>query len=345
MKKIAYASCIISGIVFIFAGIVKLFPISSFEFQMVSQGQTNYLLAPFLSRFLIGVEIILGIGLLQRFWLKRFIIPASISMLVFFSFYLAMKLLQGGSPDNCGCFGQILPMSNLSALVKNIFLISLLVFAYTKISPDSPGKLWHGGILLVVVYAILFIAFPIKKYVVPTISPEPIILRDTAKIISPENLPKSSGKSSLIAKPNLRDSVPGKPIHKKVNSVYSDYTIFITSKGNKAVDLNEAEKIVAILSLDCDHCLAVAKQLSQLALKNHLPKVYALFLGDETQVKPFFEQAGCEFPYIILPPEKFFPLLEKSPPRIVYLENGNVICDMAGEAFSAEMLLGKTGKR
>ncbi len=338
MKKIAYSICFVSGIIFIFAGIVKLFPINSFEFQMVTQGQANYAIAPYLSRLIIGFEILLGIGLLQRFWLKQIIIPASVLLLAVFSLYLGIKIFQGGSPDNCGCFGQILPMSNTAALIKNLILIVLILFAYKKIETDIPGKLLYIVIPAVCIYAFLFIAFPVKKYVVPNVLAVPPVVKDTLKIVSSAAEFVTKKIPDVPEKKVKKDSTRVIRVIEKTVSVYTPFSVFTTLDGSKTVDLNDGEKIVAILSLDCDHCIAAAKCLSELYKKGKIPKVYALFLGEENQVNPFFEQTGYAFPYIILPPEKFFPLLEQNPPRIVYLNNGNVISDQSGEAFSAEKL-------
>lgn len=335
MKKTAYAICIVSGIIFIFAGIVKLFPISLFEFQLVTQLGANYSIAPYLSRLLIGSEILLGIGLLQKYWLKRVVIPASVLMLIVFSIFLVITTIRSGNSGNCGCFGQILPMSNTAALIKNIIIVALLTFSYLRLDFDKEEKLLYSVFAAFIVYGILFIAFPMNQYVVPVAVPAPVVLKDTVRIVIDSVKPAANN----LIKTVIKDTLRAEAVLEKTASVYTSFNTFITTDGNKTIDLNDGKKVVAILSLDCDHCQETSIKLADLLRKHKIPKVYALFWGDESQVKPFFEKTGLEFPYMILPAEKFFPLLEKSPPRIAYLNNGNVLGDWSGEGFSVEKLL------
>ena len=51
-------------------------------------------------------------------------------MITIFSIHLSTKLLE---PGNCGCFGDLIPMTPLKALVKNIITLIIIVFIYIKI--------------------------------------------------------------------------------------------------------------------------------------------------------------------------------------------------------------------
>jgi len=67
---------------------------------------------------------------------------------------------------------------------------------------------------------------------------------------------------------------------------------------------------------------------------NKFPSLYILFLGEEDQVKGFFEVAETIFSYKIISPQTFFPLIKNYPPRIVLLNNGNIIGDWGYENFN-----------
>lgn len=298
----------------------------------------SYAQAPYFSRLLIGLEICIGVFLLQKAWLKKLFIPTAIAMLVAFCIYLGYLMLSGGGTDNCGCFGQIIPMSNPAAFIKNIILIALLSFAYYTIEADVQGKLLFILVVPVLVYTILFTALPVRKYVVPTNYPNISFDGDTVVVKQDTVRVAKKGAEVLQTAVIKKDSIKAKPVLKKVASVYTAFTQFTIHGAAVAVDLNAGEKIVAVLSLDCDHCQAAAKQLAELSRKGRLPKVYALFLGEKSEVQPFFDKCGSEFPYIVLSPEQFFPLLTKNPPRITFLDNGNVIGDWMGEEFTVERL-------
>ncbi|MBI2417147.1 MAG: hypothetical protein HYV28_04470 [Ignavibacteriales bacterium] len=90
--------------------------------------------------------------------------------------------------------------------------------------------------------------------------------------------------------------------------------------------------------MDCEHCLKAATELGKLGKLMRVPGIYTLLFGDETQFKLFVEQSKITFSYIQLPPEQFFPLLTKNPPRIVLLGKGNVLYDAEGEEFHIDSL-------
>jgi hypothetical protein len=68
----------------------------------------------------------------------------------------------------------------------------------------------------------------------------------------------------------------------------------------------------------------------------NFPPLYILFLGEEEQVNNFFDAAATTFPYKIISPQTFFPLIKNYPPRIVLLRNGNIVGDWGYENFSLE---------
>jgi len=118
----------------------------------------------------------------------------------------------------------------------------------------------------------------------------------------------------------------GKQSRKKINSVFTKYSKFITG----AIDLDSGKVIVCLFSLDCDHCQETNKILNELKKKHlNFPGVYILALGDESAVDNFFTVGGGKFPYLIITPEDFFPLLDKAnyPPRLVVMDNGKLIGD------------------
>ena len=51
-------------------------------------------------------------------------------LLSLFSFHLAIQAISGDA-SNCGCFGELIPMTPLEALIKNILTIGLLILPLT----------------------------------------------------------------------------------------------------------------------------------------------------------------------------------------------------------------------
>lgn len=165
-QRIALVLRVLTGLLFIFSGITKLFPIEAFELNFVSQGISGWTMASVLARFLIIFEIFLGLGLLQRTLLRKFFIPATIGLLLVFCVYLCYSIFILGETENCGCFGNILPMSPISALIKNIVMIAFLFFVLKYENAEGRYK-WER--FLPVTFLVLSIAgvlawAPFKMY-------------------------------------------------------------------------------------------------------------------------------------------------------------------------------------
>ena len=70
------------------------------------------------------------LNLLFPFQLKRVVVPSTIGILAFFSIHLAIQIMLTGNAGNCGCFGALLEMTPLEAIVKNAIAILLLVVLF-----------------------------------------------------------------------------------------------------------------------------------------------------------------------------------------------------------------------
>src|SRR4051812_42921577 len=112
------------GLIFIYSGYTKLVPvIETFEFTFVDIGIANWYTAPVIARLLIGLEFFLGFLLILNYHLKKFTLPFTIALLLFFIIYLCVQIATTGNNGNCGCFGEHIKMTPLEAIVKNIVMI------------------------------------------------------------------------------------------------------------------------------------------------------------------------------------------------------------------------------
>lgn len=319
------------GCVFVFSAVVKLFPVESFEFIIVTQVLSNWNIVPYLSRIIIGFELFLGVALLTELKPTRLFILLTILLLIAFCFQLIYSLVQFPSSKNCGCFGEVLPMSPLSALIKNIILILISLPVYYHYNKVSAKNFRIPALFISLIYIAVFLLFPVHNYdeTIFSKSTNTTVLDST--IIDENILPSidSLKKAQNIIGNNFKiDSV--KPKLKRVESEFTKYKEF--SSGS--IDLNSGLKIVTLFSLDCEHCLQAAHEIAELKKKIKLPSVYSLFLGSKEEVQPFFNNVGMQFSYLILEPREFFMLLQEAPPKIVLLAEGNKIKEWTGNNFN-----------
>ncbi|MBX7226053.1 MAG: hypothetical protein K1X55_08480 [Chitinophagales bacterium] len=338
---------LVSGL-FIMSAFSKLFPTESaiylFEKQIVDLNITNWCFAPILSRAIIGLELFLGLAILQNNFLKKFIVPVTSLLLIAFCIHLSMVIHKYGNDGNCGCFGQFLPMTPLQAIIKNVITLILLAYIFLKTKITTNDKHRWPILLGMVAYGFVFLLVPPKcacatesnnkipwessqeidtvSTALPTDNSANTTIADTSRTRINTSTTDTTRKKTT-APTQSTPVVQGPP---KKNSVFTKYNSF----HGKAVDLNEGKKIVAMFALDCEHCMEASKTLNELKKQNPgFPEVYVLAFGEEDQAENFFNEGGGKWPFTILPPQEFFPLLDRAnaPPRITVLNNGNIVED------------------
>ena len=341
---------------FMMSGILKLFPsIVPFEKQLVDLGLVDWCLAPYLARFIIGLELALGIAFLQSNYLKKIVIPATAFLLIVFCVHLCITIYTfGANSGNCGCFGQLIPMTPLEALIKNIITLGILGWMYVLYQEKEKNRL----LVLVVIFLIsvlsLFIFFPfcpcnsvktdeLEGVITIPVDSNKIVVIDTALT---DTVQKVTPTKVIVSIKNTTkvDSIAQVPIIKvdalcPVKKV-SSYAAFKKFSDGSYADLDDGRKIVTLFSLECEHCMETARKIGELSKKRQLPPTYFLFWGSEDQVENFFKVAQFRFPYKIIDPSTFFQLLGNapSPPKVSVLCNGNIVADFDNSSFSIEKL-------
>ncbi len=153
------------GAVFIFSAYTKIDPISYFEFTIFSQLPVSQSMAAFMARFFIGLEA--GIGLLLManiFGSKKWVLFSSMLLLIAFTIHLFFLYFTVGNDVNCGCMGNIIKMSPLASVVKNIVMMAV-VFILIKFrnNDHKKGYNWLSIIVLALLIVIPYFAFPMKN--------------------------------------------------------------------------------------------------------------------------------------------------------------------------------------
>jgi hypothetical protein len=167
LKKILLITLsVILGGLFIFSAWSKTQPnLQLFEFIIESQVHLSKQLSAILARFFIGLEGALGLLLVANiFGYGRWVLKVCIGLLIVFSVHLLYLLISHGNDVNCGCMGDIVPMTPVESLLKNIGLLAgLLVLLKWHKTTDGilldVGSFVLGGIII----AVPFIIFPFTK--------------------------------------------------------------------------------------------------------------------------------------------------------------------------------------
>lgn len=355
---------ILVAVLFIVSAISKMFPLWMFEKQLVDLHITNWCWAHYLSRFLIGLELATGLALLQNNYIKTIVIPGTILLLVMFCTHLSIEMYKHGAMNgNCGCFGQMIPMTPLEAFIKNIITIGILVFIFRKVENREAGhnRIVYPFALFFASLSLMFIAFPFCKCFGEEKKPEVVSSTDhydlrldvppstldtlqtsstptavtidtaTKKINAPEKPSVKVGTTATPATTNQNQSTalnatPPAGNHSKFSG--------ITQFGKTSVNLDQGRKIVCMFAAGCDHCRATAKAIGQIAASTpNFPPVYIIFMDEETfKIPEFFEETKVNYPYMVMDIPPFWDLMGSgaSTPGVYYLQEGKIIKSYQG---------------
>ena len=259
--------------------------------------------------------------------------------------------------------GQIIPMTPLQALIKNIITLGLLTFIFFNYKNTKEHKHRYPLFILGACFVVIFLSYKPEcgcDAGVPSVAPETTIVEPMIKVdtsITSVTTPSESTVKTTPAKgtdsklnPTTKtpvttpvETVTPTPRLPKTTSIFAPYKNFSTGI---TTNLDAGKNIVCLFNVDCDHCMNTCKELVEIHKTNKLPPVYILFWGEESQKEAFFKFAGGSFPYAFVDAGKFFRLLDKapSPPRIVVLNEGNIVGDFTSDTFKKQALLDAVNK-
>lgn len=329
---IAWTLRIIVSALFIVSALAKLskghlldspyFAISTFEVKQLYPLGFSEWLAPHFSRTLIGIEMALGLLLLQNNWLRKFIVPVTSLLLAVFIGHLSyVTFLSGGNSGNCGCFGELLPMTPIEAIIKNIVAIGLLGYLYYLLpKKEKNGNFWILTTVLFATILSIYMIAPIQPATsnfsvsTPEETAVDTLAVDSSKVTTAPVIVKDTLKKAEETKQTVKAAVTEPEKHK------SGYTQYFSK-------IDTGRKTLCFFVPGCDHCRQAAKELTELRKTNkNFPEIAIVFMNEEADLIPdFFKEAGAEYPYKIIEVIPFWKVLGsgKDTPGVKYLWNGN----------------------
>lgn len=337
---------LLTGLLFVFSGSVKLFPALAFEMQLVAHGITNWLLVVVLARFIIAVEIFTGLVFLLNYNLKKYFIPFAFLLLSLFSVDLIITIMVRGFSGNCGCFGQVIQMTPLEALIKNIILLYLLFYFNKLETAGRDGNSLFQYAAFIIIFMLVFVISPVRFYRIDYGNQD----SDNGK----HNLSRqdySTEKSVPIKTKNVvenenklfADSAGQFPESKneKIASLKKFISTPVIFSGNKKILLNDGIKILAVLNMECGSCLETARKLGKIKNETGFTEIYLLLYGSEQEVPGFFEKINYNFVYKVIDDKTFASIVPGSPPVIFLLKNGKLKSTWNFRTFNSDSVKNK----
>jgi thiol-disulfide isomerase/thioredoxin len=311
---------------FFLSAIAKLYPsaplaLGTFEAKQLIPMGFDDTVAQYFSRILIGCELALGFGLLLPHYFKRLVLPLSFLMLFIFSSQLTYEIITVGNKGNCGCFGALLPMTPVQALVKNILAMGMLIYLFIITNKDNDKR--NPFLILTLILAsilAIFMVGPIQQKTKITPVIQGTINEADTSITVVDTIATGTDPKAM------KDSIPVVKEPKAKKSGFS----------NLFPDIDKGKKVLCFFAPGCDHCKETAKELTKMKKSiAGFPDIYIVFMDEETELIPdFFTFAGANYPYLTLDVLSFWKTLgnSKDTPGVMYYWNGNLIKEYNGIA-------------
>ena len=326
MKKenISWILRLIISALFILSAVAKLYPspyfaISTFEVKQLYPLGFSENFAPYFSRILIGIEFALGIAILLKDYLKKITIPATILLLAVFTIHLTYTTFISGNSGNCGCFGELIPMTPVEAIIKNIIAIGLLVWLFKLLPTDGKSNFWLLKSVGLGCILALFMVAPMKSSTTTI---------DNSNFSEEQNIGTIVDTTLSTVLPTIEKAIDS--VNKIKEEIKIDEpTAKKSGYANFFPNIDKDKKILCFFAPGCDHCQETAKQLTEMKQKDKsFPEVSIIFMDEEVDKIPaFFDIAGKKYPYQIVDVISFWNVLgnTRDTPGVKYIWNGNEI--------------------
>lgn len=325
---------ILLSFMFLLSAVAKLYPsphfaLTTFEIKQLLPMGFSETSAAYFSRTLIGCELALGIGLLQPHYFKRLVLPLSFLMLFLFSSQLSYELITTGNNGNCGCFGSLLPMTPLQALIKNIIAMGLIgvLFKFIDKGNDKRDSFLITSLILASILAVYLVGPMTKKSSSQTVKTS-VVQENVVEETPAQEVDTLSAQTIKVEDNKKQDDKTKeevKPLEPKKKA--SGYAKFYP-------EIDKGKKILCFFAPGCDHCKETAKELTQMKKQiKDFPELRIIFMDEEAELIPsFFDYAGSKYTYQVLDVASFWQAIggAKDTPGVIYLWNGNIMKEYDG---------------
>jgi len=177
MKLILTIARVLTGVLFIFSGLVKAIDPRGLAYKMeeffeawASSGFMKQMMESLghysllFSIMMITLEVAVGVALLIG-WKRKITTWVLFLLMAFFTF-LTSYVLFSGKIRSCGCFGDCVPLTPIQTFTKDIILLVLsllLLFQHRRIKPLL-SRIYGGVVILLTIVLTLMLQFYVMKH-------------------------------------------------------------------------------------------------------------------------------------------------------------------------------------
>ncbi len=279
------------GSMFIIAAILKLISIDEFEIYIYSFNVFSYLITTIFSRLLIAGELILGLFFIFKIHYKIAWRIMMVVQILFTIFLLYVTLFRHDA--NCHCFGDLIELSPMESIVKNIVIIGLLFTVRSQHADVCKHRSWYSLLIVNCTLLIVFIVSP----------PDSIykMIYSTEKEISTMDLYDVE-------------------LQRINNDVESDETLMF--------DFDAGEYLIAVVSSGCKYCYLGVKKLAMIMKRKGLntEDVHIFIWGSDEDILNFIEETETEnYSYWKIEPRQAIEITYGRFPTFIWMKDKEIV--------------------
>lgn len=288
---------ILIGSTFLVAAILKMFSVDEFEIYIYSFDIFNFLITTVLSRLLLAGELLLGLFLIFNIRPRLTWFATMIVMLAFTVFLAYTAVFR--ADDNCHCFGEIIELTPLESIVKNLIIIVLLyIIRPLMLNDDRKEK----SVFLPLIFVVASLSIPF--------------------IVTP---PDSLYKMIYSSEKEINTIDFYESLDDLAKFDFSDENVLDSTA---VIDVEEGKYLIGFVSAGCKYCKIGVKKLSLIMKNNDVDDDMVKFLiwGSPDGVREFMRETDTEdFSYWHIMPNKAIDITYGMFPLFVWLEDKKIV--------------------
>ena len=294
------------GVFFIGTAVLKLMSIDSFEVYIYSFGIVNFVTTTFLSRLLIFIELITGIGLVLKIHFRQIWWLAMLMMVGFTLFLVYTAIFRDDS--NCHCFGDLIELDPTQSIIKNIIVLVLLLMIRKEQSHDYKPLLRKClvGLSLVISLVVSFVLLPMD-------------------VIYNRIYSEKEEVNTMAFYESLNDSIYFDFL--KISPEKVDDTVIFEHE-TRLMDLGKGRYLINYALAGCKYCRTGAEKLTLMVDRHQIPHDRVKFVvgGSDEAISKFIKLTGTEdYEHWKIPASEFMSITFGKFPLYVFIEDGKVI--------------------
>jgi len=289
--KIARIMELLVGVIFLVAAAAKTYDMYGFAVQVreygIFPGNPDTQMA--MAWVMTIVEAVIGAALIAGLHLRGMVLVGTGALLVGFTALIAYGWAFNNLED-CGCFGTSIQMGPGPSIIKNLILLAMTGYAWSKLHNAS--------------------------------------LEVDRKLRSPALAAAGAGLAAVFAVGLLGDEpvVDDDLVYVEISEEDAKERRFAAFKYKKddgsEIDLGVGKYVVPVLNATCDHCRDSVAPLNEAAQDADLPQVVALVMAKEGEMDEFRAITSPQFETFTIDMSTLMELVNSVPPAFYFIVDG-----------------------